>query len=347
MTSLRKPPLTLRREIIKVPGAGWFRLALATAALCGVLAGCRPRDSADIDRRTQAAREAVGRAREATHSAQEIRARAQAEAEAEARIRAGDRRPDERCDDPAFAAAARRNDENLRELTWAPFRRPETGWATYAPLVAREIGTQCPPGSPGFARALARWQARQKAAPTGALDEATFVRMKGLWQGERPFVLISSRGICPGPPDDSRLALARPDESYGGKQILLRRGALEAYRRMVRAARAESPQIARDTRNLQIFSGFRSPEYDAARCARDGNCDGVARATCSPPRTGLALDLSVGAAEGFGPDSSADENRRFIARSASYEWLVANAERFGFVNYPFEPWHWEWTGEQP
>jgi zinc D-Ala-D-Ala carboxypeptidase len=21
--------------------------------------------------------------------------------------------------------------------------------------------------------------------------------------------------------------------------------------------------------------------------------------------------------------------------------------RFGFVNYPFEPWHWEWTGEPP
>ena len=66
MTSLRKPPLTLRREIIKVPGAGWFRLAVTTAALCGALAGCGPRDSADIDRRTQAAREAVGRAREAT-----------------------------------------------------------------------------------------------------------------------------------------------------------------------------------------------------------------------------------------------------------------------------------------
>jgi hypothetical protein len=24
--------------------------------------------------------------------------------------------------------------------------------------------------------------------------------------------------------------------------------------------------------------------------------------------------------------------------------MVANAARFGFVNYPFEPWHWEWTG---
>ena len=24
-------------------------------------------------------------------------------------------------------------------------------------------------------------------------------------------------------------------------------------------------------------------------------------------------------------------------------WLVANGHRFGFHNYPFEPWHWEWA----
>ena len=25
--------------------------------------------------------------------------------------------------------------------------------------------------------------------------------------------------------------------------------------------------------------------------------------------------------------------------------LVKNAARFGFVNYVFEPWHWEWVGD--
>ena len=35
------------------------------------------------------------------------------------------------------------------------------------------------------------------------------------------------------------------------------------------------------------------------------------------------------------------------SRTAVYRWMVANAARFGFVNYPFEPWHWEWTGEAP
>jgi len=59
------------------------------------------------------------------------------------------------------------------------------------------------------------------------------------------------------------------------------------------------------------------------------------------------MDVYVGQAPGFGPDSSADSNRLFMTRTATYRWLVANADRFGFLPYPFEPWHWEWTGERP
>jgi LAS superfamily LD-carboxypeptidase LdcB len=36
-----------------------------------------------------------------------------------------------------------------------------------------------------------------------------------------------------------------------------------------------------------------------------------------------------------------------MSGTPAYRWLVANAGRFGFVNYVFEPWHWEWTGEAP
>ena len=122
---------------------------------------------------------------------------------------------------------------------------------------------------------------------------------------------------------------------------------LAAYRRMAAAARRESPEIAADPRNLTLFSGFRDPAADAARCAREGNCNNVQRATCSAHRTGLAMDVYVGQAPGFPPDSSADANRLYMSRTATYRWLVANADRFGFVPYPFEPWHWEWTGEAP
>jgi LAS superfamily LD-carboxypeptidase LdcB len=141
------------------------------------------------------------------------------------------------------------------------------------------------------------------------------------------------------------LATAAPNESFGGKIIQIRAAALEAYRRMVAAARAEDPEIAADAEALTIFSGYRSPSYDAERCARDGNCNGVTRAQCSAHRTGLAFDLVVGHAPGYTVDSSADPNRLHMTRTPAYLWLVDNAQRFGFVNYVFEPWHWEWTGE--
>jgi hypothetical protein len=94
-----------------------------------------------------------------------------------------------------------------------------------------------------------------------------------------------------------------------------------------------------------IYSGFRSPDADAQRCARDNNCQGLIRTICSAHRTGLAMDVFIDAAPGFGPDSSADANRLVMSRSPLYRWMVVNAPRFGFVNYVYEPWHWEWTGE--
>jgi LAS superfamily LD-carboxypeptidase LdcB len=235
----------------------------------------------------------------------------------------------------------------LRTLPWAPFGRTEVGWETYVPLIAREIRTACPPDSPGFAAALAAWEAAQRLPADGMLSEADFQRLKGVVQTRRAFVQLSARRVCPGPPPPSNLETGRPGEGYGGKQILLRHGAFAAWRRMVADARAADPRIAADPRNLTIFSGYRSPESDAARCAKEGNCNGVVRATCSPHRTGLALDMYVGQAPGFGPDSSADPNRLFMSRTPTYRWLVANADRYGFTPYPFEPWHWEWTGEQP
>jgi LAS superfamily LD-carboxypeptidase LdcB len=93
-----------------------------------------------------------------------------------------------------------------------------------------------------------------------------------------------------------------------------------------------------------LFSGFRDPEYDAERCAAQANCNGLVRARCSAHRTGLAMDVYLGSAPGFDADSSADANRLWQSRTATYRWLVANARRYGFVNYAFEPWHWEWVG---
>jgi len=246
----------------------------------------------------------------------------------------------------AYLSAAAYNAAAEHNLAFSPFGRPELGWAIYAPAIARDIRSTCPADSPGFARAIGVWQRHAGLPAHGALDAATFEAMKAAWQQRRPFVRLRASNLCPTPPDDAHLAPA-PDATPGSVNVRLRPGALAALERMQAAARREVPAIAADPQALTIFSGFRGPDYDAARCAREGNCDGVVRATCSAHRTGLAVDLDLGSAPGFSIDSSADANRLWQTQTPAYRWMVANASRFGFVNYAFEPWHWEWTGEAP
>jgi hypothetical protein len=113
---------------------------------------------------------------------------------------------------------------------------------------------------------------------------------------------------------------------------------------MVAAARADG--VAGRPPLLALVSGFRGPGEEAQRCA-DGGCNTLTRAHCSAHRTGLALDLYLDPAPGADPASTAEDNRRHMAQTPEYRWLVANAARFGFLPYPYEPWHWEWTGEPP
>jgi LAS superfamily LD-carboxypeptidase LdcB len=153
------------------------------------------------------------------------------------------------------------------------------------------------------------------------------------------------RDECPDPPPLRDLGyLEAPEEHADRLTRLLRRDVLHSYRQMVAAARAEVPEIRADPELLQIFSGFRDPEADAARCAAERNCDGLRRAVCSPHRTGTAVDLYVGQLLGMGVDSTHPDSRRHMSEGATYRWLVKNAGRFGFVPYLYEPWHWEWVG---
>ena len=246
---------------------------------------------------------------------------------------------------PGFEGAALQNGLSVREMPWSPFGREERGWEIYEAKIAQEIGTRCSADSPAFAEALAKWQQARQMAADGVLNEAVFQRMKNFWHAQRPYITIRSEG-CPAAVSESQLETASPAEGYKGKEVQLRPEALQAYRRMRAAALAEVPEIASDPDMLTIFSAYRSPSYDAARCARDGNCNGITRATCSPHRTGLVMDIVVGAAPGHTVDSSADVNRLYMTRTPAYRWLVANAGRFGFVNYVFEPWHWEYTGQE-
>ncbi len=247
----------------------------------------------------------------------------------------------------AFGAAldAARNAASFQTLPASPFRRPEIGWAIYEAWIKADIGTSCSAATPAFASALARFRAHHGLGPGGVMDVPTLAALNQQWTSRRPFVRIS-KIACPAPPAVSTLATALPAESYGGKTIQMRPGALIAYRRLYAAARAAGVLSGRPSL-LTIFSGFRDPAADAARCALEANCQGVTRASCSAHLTGLAMDLTLGAAPGHTVDSADDVNRLYMSYTPAYRWLVANAGRFGFVNYVFEPWHWEWTGEAP
>lgn len=248
------------------------------------------------------------------------------------------------CQSPAWQGAASANRASLYALAWSPFGATETGWATYAPLLGHEIGARCPADTAGFAAKYADWQKRQGLPGDGVVKPADFDKLRDALALRRPFVRLTAKGLCPAAPDAAKLASATPDEAYGGKAVQLRRGALAAYRQMVAAARAAGVGVRPP--DLQLLSGFRGPAEEAARCA-DGGCNTLTRASCSAHRTGLALDLYLEPAPGLDPTSTDEANRRHMAGTVEYRWLVANAGRFGFLPYAFEPWHWEWTGEAP
>src|SRR6202007_2696243 len=94
------------------------------------------------------------------------------------------------CKAPGWEQAAQIDTSSLRGLYWAPFGRDDVRLRVYAPTIAREIGVDCPAQSTGFARALAAWQDRQGFPASGLLSEFTFIRMKGVLQSRRPFVLL-------------------------------------------------------------------------------------------------------------------------------------------------------------
>ena len=122
---------------------------------------------------------------------------------------------------------------------------------------------------------------------------------------------------------------------------------LAAYREMLAAAKGERPDLFTQGGLFLLASAWRDPADDKASCtATPGPCNGTAKAvTCSAHWSGRAVDINLGFIAGGDPTDSTYANRLHQARSAAYAWMLDNAGRFGFVNYYYEPWHWEWVGD--
>jgi D-alanyl-D-alanine dipeptidase len=126
----------------------------------------------------------------------------------------------------------------------------------------------------------------------------------------------------------------------GKRRIKLYRFAAAGWQALVAAARADGIHSPL----LLPVSGYRDPNRQAtlwAAAVKRYGSPKEARRWVAPPggsahQTGRAIDFYLG-----GRNSSA--NVGTLRQTRAYQWLVANAERFGFYPYEREPWHWEYN----
>jgi len=243
------------------------------------------------------------------------------------------------------AEAARRNAVLSTSLSWKFGSKQQVGWYLYTPLIKQLIDSKDETSSVGFARAVARWQAKTKLTPSGVIDEETLYAMIKAWQDAR----LKDR--TPATPD--KLLTAPLSDFYDPTRAeelrQVERSTYAAYQRLVAAAVDENSlglahkgkQLAPGEKFLKIISAFRSREYQDKLRRESPNSGTAGLAVNSPHFTGRALDLYVGG----DPVETKDANRALQVQTRVYQWLVRNAGRFGFRPYCYEPWHWEYVGK--
>ena len=239
--------------------------------------------------------------------------------------------------------AARRENVTLKEnLSWTFGGKQQRGWRLYLPLIAHFIGTDDTAESVKFATNLAQWQSSSGLPADGILNEVSWLKMVEQWQARRS----KDRTI----PTPEKLITVTASEFYDSERPLeLRQLEIETYRayqKMIAVAAKElklpldaDGRIAAAEKSLKIISAFRSPEYQQKLRTQSPNAGRAGLAINSPHFTGRALDLYVGG----DPVSTKDANRMLQVNTKAYRWLVKNAEKFGFIPYFYEPWHWEYN----
>jgi LAS superfamily LD-carboxypeptidase LdcB len=198
--------------------------------------------------------------------------------------------------------------------------------------------------SENFAEALAHWQEKSGLIPSGVLDEQSLYAMISEWQGRR----LKERS----PALPEQLITAPATDFYDPERLdelrQVERETYAAYKRMIAAAVADpslrlastaNGQLAPAEKYLKIISAFRTREYQEQLRRKAPLAGRAELAINSPHFTGRALDLYVGGE----PVNTSDANRAVQVQTPVYQWLVRNAERFGFSPYYYEPWHWEYV----
>lgn len=243
----------------------------------------------------------------------------------------------------AFSTAAAQNALLRNDLKWIFGGKTQQGWGLYTALIQNLINTSGEPESPVFAEALARWQRLKGLSPSGILDEDTWMAMVVEWQGRRLKNKVPAQPaqLTNAPTSDFYDVTREPELRMIENETYI------AYRKMVAAAVADKSLglkrngdgLAADENFLKVISSYRSREYQEELRRKSPNAGSAGLAVNSPHFTGRALDLYVGGK----PVETNDFNRAIQVQTKVYQWLVKNAERFGFRPYYYEPWHWEYV----
>jgi hypothetical protein len=238
---------------------------------------------------------------------------------------------------PSFAIAAKKNAELQKGLTWNFGGTTQRGWYLYTALIQSTIHTEARPDSEQFSKALSAWQKQNGLHADGVLNSETWMKMVSIYQSNR--LSGSNRGqVFTGLEVVSSSFFYDPLRPADLRKV--GQETLAAYNKMVAAAKKDLARDVDFSQNwLKIISSYRTPEYQAQLRKQSPNASRAALGINSPHFTGRALDLYVGGM----PVGTDDQNRATQVNTAVYQWLVKNADRFGFKPYFFEPWHWEYN----
>lgn len=235
-----------------------------------------------------------------------------------------------------FGAAVSRNATSRNELSWSFGGKQQRGWYLYDLLIGKTLDIPNDTVSDDLPPALAIWQKKNGLSADGVLDESSLMAFVSHWQSNR----LKNR--APATPEE--LVTAPPSDFYDPSRApelrQVERNTYEAYKQMMAAAAADPAlKLSPGENYFKIVSAYRSREYQEELRRKSPNAGRAGLAVNSPHFTGRALDIYVGGS----PVDTKDSNRAIQVNTPAYQWLVRNAERFGFRPYFYEPWHWEYV----
>ncbi len=246
-------------------------------------------------------------------------------------------------DTSGFKSAAISNDNLKNTLEWTFGKNRQIGWFLYVPLIQHSLKTEAKADSSEFAAAVAEWQKNNSLESNGILDAETMLGFVKFWQTKRLQKVYEA--------DEATLFHAPIADFYDPTRdvnlLNVEKETYAAYKKMIAAAakdlnlKIKDGTLNGDDKFLKIISAHRSRKYQEELRKKEPNAGRAQLAFTSPHFTGRALDIYVGGE----PVTTKNENRAIQIETKAYKWLVANAEKFGFYNYFYEPWHWEYVSD--